>query len=205
MAFELAPLPYAHDALNPVIDTTTMQIHHGKHHAAYVTNLNKALEAAPDAAAHSIEDLLANGCAAAPEAIRTAVRNNGGGHANHTMFWQIMGPASAAAAGPSGALADAIKSTFGSFETFKEKFEAAGMTRFGSGWAWLVLDGSGLSIASTPNQDTPLMEGKFPVFGVDVWEHAYYLHYQNRRADYLKAWWNVANWTAIEGRFNAKK
>ena len=205
MAFELAPLPYGHDALNPVIDTTTMQIHHGKHHAAYVTNLNKALESAPDLAGKSIEDLLANGCAAAPEAIRTAVRNNGGGHANHTMFWQVMGAASGAAAGPSGGLGEAIKSTFGSFDTFKEKFEAAGMTRFGSGWAWLVLDGSGLSIASTPNQDTPLMEGKFPVFGVDVWEHAYYLHYQNRRADYLKAWWNVANWTAIEGRFNAKK
>jgi Fe-Mn family superoxide dismutase len=203
MAFELAPLPYAPDALNPVVDTATMQIHHGKHHGAYVTNLNKALDSAPELAGKSIEDLLGNGCSAAPEAIRTAVRNNGGGHANHTMFWQIMAPNAGGA--PAGNLGAAIASTFGSFDNFKEKFEAAGMGRFGSGWAWLVLDGSNLAIASTPNQDTPLMEGKYPVFGVDVWEHAYYLHYQNRRADYLKAWWNVANWAAIEARFNAKK
>jgi Fe-Mn family superoxide dismutase len=203
MPFELAPLPYAHDALNPVIDTLTMQIHHGKHHGAYVTNLNKALESAPDLAGASIEALLANNCAAAPEAIRTAVRNNGGGHANHTMFWSIMGPNAGGA--PGGALAEAIAAKFGSFDSFKEKFENAGMTRFGSGWAWLVLDGSGLSIMSTPNQDTPLMEGKFPVMGVDVWEHAYYLHYQNRRADYLKAWWGAVNWKAVEARFNARK
>ena len=203
MAFELGALPYAHDALNPVVDTATMQIHHGKHHQAYVTNLNKALDSAPDLAGKSIEDLLANGCAAVPEAIRTAVRNNGGGHANHTMFWQVMGANAGGA--PSGNIAVAITAAFGSFDNFKEKFEAAGMGRFGSGWAWLVLDGSSLAIASTPNQDTPLMEGKYPVFGVDVWEHAYYLHYQNRRADYLKAWWGVANWAAIEARFNAKK
>ncbi|MBM3794238.1 MAG: superoxide dismutase [Acidobacteria bacterium] len=203
MAFELPALTYAHDALNPVIDTATMQIHHGKHHGAYVTNINKAVDSAAGLAGKSIEDLIANGCAAVPEGIRTAVRNNGGGHANHAMFWEIMAPNAGGA--PSGALGEAIASTFGSFDNFKEKFEAAGMTRFGSGWAWLVLDGSGLSIASTPNQDTPLMEGKCPVFGVDVWEHAYYLHYQNRRADYLKAWWSVANWKAIEARFNAKK
>jgi Fe-Mn family superoxide dismutase len=203
MPFELAPLPYAPDALNPVIDTKTMEIHHGKHHAAYVTNLNKALESAPEAAGKPIEDLLANGVAAVPESIRTAVRNNGGGHANHTLFWQIMAPN--AGGEPTGNLGAAITSTFGSFANFKEKFEAAGLGRFGSGWAWLVADGSSLAIASTPNQDTPLMEGKYPVFGVDVWEHAYYLNYQNRRADYLKAWWNVANWAAIEARFNAKK
>jgi Fe-Mn family superoxide dismutase len=203
MAFELPALPYAHDALNPVIDTATMQIHHGKHHAAYVTNLNKALESAPDLAGKSIEELLANGCAAVPEGIRKAVRNNGGGHANHAMFWQIMGPN--AGGSPSGNLGAAIGSTFGSFDTFKEKFEAAGMGQFGSGWAWLVADGASLAIASTPNQDTPLMDGKYPVFGVDVWEHAYYLNYQNKRADYLKAWWKVANWAAIEARFNAKK
>lgn len=203
MPFELAPLPYAPDALNPVIDTKTMEIHHGKHHAAYVTNLNKALESAPELAGKSIDELLANGLAAVPEAIRTAVRNNGGGHANHTLFWQIMGPN--AGGEPTGSLGAAITSTFGSFANFKEKFEAAGLGRFGSGWAWLVADGSALSIVSTPNQDTPLMEGKHPVFGVDVWEHAYYLNYQNRRADYLKAWWNVANWAAIEARFNAKK
>ena len=203
MAFELAALPYPHDALNPVIDTTTMQIHHGKHHQAYVTNLNKALESAPALAGKSIEEIIANGVAAAPEAVRTAIRNNGGGHANHAMFWQVMAPNAGGA--PSGNLGAAIASTFGSFDTFKDKFEGAGMTRFGSGWAWLVLDGSTLSIASTPNQDTPIMEGKYPVFGVDVWEHAYYLHYQNRRADYLKAWWGVANWAAIEARFNTKK
>ena len=203
MPFELPALPYAHDALNPSIDTTTMQIHHGKHHAAYVTNLNKALESAPDLAGRSIEELLANGCAAVPEAIRTAVRNNGGGHANHAMFWNIMGPNAGGA--PSGALADAISSKFASFEDFKAKFANAAMTRFGSGWAWLTLDSNGIDISSTPNQDTPLMEGKFPVFGIDVWEHAYYLNYQNRRADYIAAWWNVVNWREVEARFDAKK
>ena len=203
MAFELPALPYAHDALNPYVDTMTMQIHHGKHHGAYVTNLNKALESAPGLAGKSIEALLANGCAAAPEAIRTAVRNNGGGHANHAMFWQIMAPNAGGA--PAGALGAAIGSAFGSFDTFKEKFAAAGMGRFGSGWAWLVGDGSSLAILSTPNQDTPLMEGKYPVMGLDVWEHAYYLNYQNRRADYIAAWWNVVNWKAVEERFNANK
>jgi len=203
MPFELPDLPYPHDALNPSIDTTTMQIHHGKHHGAYVTNLNAALEKAPELAGKSLEDLLANGCAAVPEAIRTPVRNNGGGHANHTLFWNIMGPN--AGGSPMGNLAAAINSKFGSFDAFKQQLAAAGMGRFGSGWAWLVLDGSGLSISSTPNQDTPLMEGKFPVLGIDVWEHAYYLNYQNRRADYINAWWNVVNWKAAEARFNAKK
>jgi len=203
MPFELAPLPYAADALEPSIDATTMQIHHGKHHATYVANLNKALESAPELAGKTVEELIANGCAAAPEAIRTAVRNNGGGHANHTLFWSLMGPNAGGA--PSGALAEAIASAFGSFDTFKEKFAAAAMGRFGSGWAWLVLDGSGLAIASTPNQDTPLMEGKFPVLGIDVWEHAYYLKYQNRRAEYVAAWWNVVNWKAVEARFNSNK
>jgi Fe-Mn family superoxide dismutase len=202
MPFELAPLPYAHDALEPSIDKATMEIHHGKHHAAYVANLNKALESAPDLTGTSLEDLLANGCAAAPEAIRTAVRNNGGGHANHTLFWSLMGPNSGGA--PGGGLATAIGSTFGSFDGFKEKFAAAAMGRFGSGWAWLVLDGSGLAIASTPNQDTPLMEGKYPLLGLDVWEHAYYLRYQNRRAEYVGAWWNVVDWAAVEARFNSK-
>ena len=200
MAFELPALPYPHDALNPSIDTATMQIHHGKHHAAYVTNLNKALESAPDLAGKSIGELLANNCAIVPEAIRTAVRNNGGGHANHTLFWNLMGPNAGGA--PSGKLAEAIASAFTSFDNFKEKFAASGMTRFGSGWAWLITDGSALSIASTPNQDTPVMEGKTPLLGIDVWEHAYYLHYQNRRADYIAAWWNVVNWSAVEARFN---
>jgi Fe-Mn family superoxide dismutase len=203
MPFELPALPYAHDALNPTIDTTTMQIHHGKHHGTYVTNLNKALESAPDLAGKSIEELLANNCAAVPENIRTAVRNNGGGHANHTMFWEIMGPN--AGGNPGGALAAAIDSAFGSFNNLKEKMNAAGLGRFGSGWAWLVASGGKLDIVSSPNQDSPIMEGKFPVMGVDVWEHAYYLNYQNRRADYLAAWWNVVNWSAVEARFNKNK
>ncbi|MBM3811318.1 MAG: superoxide dismutase [Acidimicrobiia bacterium] len=203
MPFELPALPYAHDALNPSIDTTTMQIHHGKHHAAYVTNLNKALESAPELAGKSLDDLLANNCAAVPEAIRTAVRNNGGGHSNHAMFWEIMGPNAGGA--PGGNLGAAINSAFSSLDNFKEKFAAAGMGRFGSGWAWLIADGSNLAITSTPNQDTPIMEGKFPLLGIDVWEHAYYLNYQNRRADYIAAWWNVVNWQAVEARFNSKK
>ncbi|MBM3738669.1 MAG: superoxide dismutase [Acidobacteria bacterium] len=203
MPFELGSLPYAHDALEPSIDKTTMEIHHGKHHAAYVNNLNKALESAPDLAGASLDHLLANGCAAVPEGIRTAVRNNGGGHANHTLFWSLMGANAGGA--PSGDLATAIDSVFGSFATFKEKFAAAGVGRFGSGWAWLVLDGSGLAIMSTPNQDTPVMEGKYPLLGLDVWEHAYYLKYQNRRPDYIAAWWNVVNWGAVEARYNAKK
>jgi Fe-Mn family superoxide dismutase len=201
MPFTLPALPYAPDALEPHIDKMTMEIHHGKHHNAYVTNLNKALESAPDLASKTIEELLANNCAIVPEGIRTAVRNNGGGHINHSMFWQIMGPGKGGS--PVGNLASAINSTFGSFDTFKEKVNAAGATRFGSGWAWLLKTRSGLEIASTANQDSPLMEGKFPVMGVDVWEHAYYLKYQNRRPDYLAAWWNVVNWKEIEDRFNS--
>jgi Fe-Mn family superoxide dismutase len=203
MPFSLPPLPYPTDALEPHIDKMTMEIHHGKHHNAYVTNLNKALESAPNLASKTIEELLANNCAIVPDNIKTAVRNNGGGLINHSMFWTIMGPK--AGGQPSGALADAIKSTFGGFDQFKEKINNAGVTRFGSGWAWLVRDGSGkLDIISTANQDSPVMEGKFPVMGVDVWEHAYYLKYQNRRPDYLGAWWNVVNWPAVEKRFATK-
>ena len=203
MAFTLPALPYATDALEPHIDKMTMEIHHGKHHNAYVTNLNKALEAAPNLASKSVEELLANTCAIVPDAIKTAVRNNGGGHINHSMFWQILAPGAGGA--PVGNLAAAIASTFGSFETFKEKFNAAAATRFGSGWAWLVKGGSGLDVYSTANQDSPVMEGKFPVIGLDVWEHAYYLKYQNRRPDYISAWWNVVNWQEAERRFNAGK
>ncbi|MFN7993320.1 MAG: superoxide dismutase [Bryobacteraceae bacterium] len=203
MAFTLPPLPYATDALEPHIDKMTMEIHHGKHHGAYVTNLNKALESAPDLANKSVEELLANNCAIVPENIRTAVRNNGGGHVNHSMFWKIMAPGAGGA--PVGNVAQAITGTFGGFDQFKEKLSAAGVGRFGSGWAWLISNGGKLEIISTANQDSPLMEGKYPVLGVDVWEHAYYLKYQNRRADYLSAWWNVVNWPAVEERFNAKK
>jgi Fe-Mn family superoxide dismutase len=199
MPFSLPSLPYPFDALEPSIDKMTMEIHHGKHHNAYVTNLNKALESAPDLASKSVEELLAKNCVIVPEAIKTAVRNNGGGHINHSMFWQIMGPK--AGGQPSGKLADAIRSTFGSFDTFKEKFSAAAMGRFGSGWAWLVSQGGKLDIYSTANQDSPVMEGKYPVMGIDVWEHAYYLKYQNRRAEYITAWWNVVNWAEIEKRF----
>jgi len=200
MPFSLPPLPYAADALEPHIDKMTMEIHHGKHHNAYVTNLNKALESAPNLASKTVEELLANNCAVVPENIRTAVRNNGGGHINHSMFWTIMAPK--AGGQPGGKLADAIKSAFGSFESFKEKFNNAATTRFGSGWAWLVKDGAGkLDVISTANQDSPVMDGKFPVRGLDVWEHAYYLKYQNRRPDYIGAWWNAVNWTEIEKRF----
>jgi Fe-Mn family superoxide dismutase len=201
MSFTLPPLPYAPDALEPYIDKLTMEIHHGKHHNAYVTNLNKALESAPALAGKTLEELLANNCAIVPENIRTAVRNNGGGHINHSMFWKIMGPNGGGA--PVGHVAQAIAGTFGSFDTFKEKFNAAGVGRFGSGWAWLLKTASGVEITSTANQDSPIMEGKNPVFGCDVWEHAYYLKYQNRRPDYLAAWWNVVNWKEIEDRFNA--
>jgi len=201
MPFTLPPLPYAPDALEPHIDKMTMEIHHGKHHNAYVTNLNKALESAPDLAGKTIEELLANNCAIVPENIRTAVRNNGGGHLNHSMFWKIMGPNAGGA--PLGNVAQAITAAFGSFDTFKEKFNAAGVGRFGSGWAWLIKTGSGVEITSTPNQDSPIMEGKNVVFGCDVWEHAYYLKYQNRRPDYLAAWWNVVNWKEVEDRFNS--
>jgi Fe-Mn family superoxide dismutase len=201
MPFELPPLPYATDALEPTIDKMTMEIHHAKHHGTYVTNLNKALESHADLQGKKVEELLANNCAAVPEAIRTAVRNNGGGHMNHSMFWQIMAPH--AGGKPSGALADAITATFGSFDDFKTKFQAAGAGRFGSGWAWLVKSGSGLEITSTANQDNPIMEGKHAVMGLDVWEHAYYLKYQNRRPDYMGAWWSVVNWPEIEKRYAA--
>jgi Fe-Mn family superoxide dismutase len=203
MAFTVPPLPYAFDALEPYIDKQTMEIHHDKHHGAYVTNLNKALESAPDLQNKTVEELLANNCAIVPENIRTAVRNNGGGHINHSMFWQIMAPK--AGGNPSGNVAQAINSTFGSFDQFKEKMNAAGVGRFGSGWAWLVKSGGKVEIISTANQDSPVMEGKFPVMGVDVWEHAYYLKYQNRRPEYLGAWWNVVNWPEIEKRFNSAK
>ena len=203
MAFQLPPLPYAHNALEPHIDTLTMEIHHGKHHQAYVTNLNKALESAPALASKSLEELLANNCGIVPEAIRTAVRNHGGGHWNHSMFWQIMGPG--AGGTPVGKVAQAITGAFGGFDAFKEKFNAAAAGRFGSGWAWLLKTSSGVEISSSANQDCPLMEGKFPVMGLDVWEHAYYLKYQNRRPDYIGAWWNVVNWPEVEKRFNAGK
>src|SRR5580692_8753550 len=203
MPFTLPPLPYAPDALEPHIDKMTMEIHHGKHHNAYVTNLNKALESAPDLQSKTVEELLENNLAIVPENIKTAVRNNGGGHINHSMFWTILAPS--AGGSPSGNVASAITSTFGSFGTFKEKFGAAATTRFGSGWAWLVKDGSKLDIYSTANQDSPVMEGKFPVLGLDVWEHAYYLKYQNRRPEYIAAWWNVVNWQEAEKRFNSGK
>jgi Fe-Mn family superoxide dismutase len=204
MPFSLPPLPYATDALEPHIDKMTMEIHHGKHHNAYVTNLNKALESAPDLAGKTLEELLANNCAAVPENIRTAVRNNGGGHANHSMFWQILGPN--AGGTPTGDVASAINAAFGNFDAFKEKFNTAAATRFGSGWAWLVKgSGNSLEVTSTPNQDGPVMEGKFPVMGLDVWEHAYYLKYQNRRPDYIAAWWNVVNWNEVNRRLKEGK
>ena len=203
MSFTLPQVGYAFDALEPYIDKMTMEIHHDKHHNAYVTNLNKALESAPALAGKTIEELLASNCAIVPENIRTAVRNNGGGHINHSMFWKIMGPGAGGA--PVGNVAQAIVGTFGSFDSFKEKFNQAAATRFGSGWAWLVSSGGKLDISSTANQDSPVMEGKCAVMGLDVWEHAYYLKYQNRRPDYISAWWNVVNWKAIEDRFNAGK
>ena len=195
MPFTVPPLTYAFDALEPHIDAKTMEIHHDKHHAAYVTNLNKALESAPNLGSKSIDELLANNCAIVPENIRTAVRNNGGGHSNHSLFWTIIGPG--AGGEPVGQLASAINSTFGGFAGFKEKFAAAATTRFGSGWAWLVKGGGKIDIISSANQDSPIMEGKFPVIGLDVWEHAYYLKYQNRRPDYIGAWWNVVNWSEV--------
>jgi superoxide dismutase, Fe-Mn family len=197
MAYTLPPLPYASDALEPHIDKQTMEIHHGKHHQAYINNLNAALEKHPDLQSKSVEELI-GGISTVPEDIRTAVRNNGGGHANHSMFWQIMAPN--AGGSPTGAIADAITSSFGSFDAFKEQFAKAGVGRFGSGWAWVVDQGGKLAIESTPNQDSPLMEGKKAVFGIDVWEHAYYLKYQNRRPDYISAWWNVVNWDEINKR-----
>jgi superoxide dismutase, Fe-Mn family len=201
MPFTLPELPYAHDALEPYIDKLTMEIHHGKHHATYVANLNKALESAPNLQGHTLEQLLANNVATVPENIRTAVRNNGGGHWNHSFFWQIMGPKAGGI--PSGPLGDAINASFGGFEPFKEKFQAAGAGRFGSGWAWLIKDGTKLEILSTPNQDNPLMDGKTAILGLDVWEHAYYLKYQNRRPEYMAAFWNVVNWPEVSKRFAA--
>jgi Fe-Mn family superoxide dismutase len=196
MAFSLPSLPYPADALEPHIDKTTMEIHHGKHHGAYVTNLNKALESAPDLQNKSIEELLANNLSAVPEAIRTPVRNNGGGHANHSLFWNLLSPKGGGA--PKGEVASVITASFGNFDTFKEKFTAAATGRFGSGWAWLAKDAnSKFEILSTANQDSPLMEGKKPVLGLDVWEHAYYLKYQNRRPEYIAAWWNVVNWDEV--------
>jgi Fe-Mn family superoxide dismutase len=199
MAFELPPLPYDYSALEPTIDTQTMQLHHDKHHAAYVTNLNNALQGLTQFDGMSVEDILRR-INEVPENVRMAVRNNGGGHANHSMFWQIMKPNGGGE--PTGALADAIASTFGSFEQFKNLFNDNGAKRFGSGWTWLVIDQQGkLQALSTANQDSPLMDGLFPVMGNDVWEHAYYLKYQNRRPEYLSAWWNVINWDEIARRF----
>ncbi len=198
MAFELPPLPYAFDALESYIDAKTMEIHHDKHHGAYVNNLNAALDKHPELRSWSIEDLLTK-INAVPEDIRTTVRNNGGGHYNHTMFWQIMAPK--AGGEPTGELADAINKTFGDFAKFKDELTKAGMGRFGSGWAWLLMASGKLSVESTANQDNPLMEGKLPVMGVDVWEHAYYLKYQNRRNEYLAAWWNVVNWAEVAKRY----
>jgi superoxide dismutase, Fe-Mn family len=201
MPFTLPPLPYAANALEPHIDARTMEIHHGKHHQAYVTNLNAAIEKAPELNGKGIDELML-GIGSVPEAVRTAVRNNGGGHWNHTLFWQVMGPS--AGGEPSGGVADAIRGAFGDFARFREQFKAAAVGRFGSGWAWLVRDGDKLSITSTPNQDNPLMDGTRPehvLLGLDVWEHAYYLNYQNRRPDYVDAWWNVVNWGTVGQRF----
>jgi Fe-Mn family superoxide dismutase len=198
MAHTLPPLPYAPAALEPHIDATTMSIHHDKHHQAYVNNLNAAIEKAPELASWSLDDICRK-ISSVPEAVRTAVRNNGGGHWNHSMFWPQM--AAKGGGEPGGKLGDAIKSTFGDFAKFREQFAAAAMGRFGSGWAWLITDGGKLSIVSTPNQDNPLMDGKTAVLGLDVWEHAYYLKYQNRRADYVTAWWNVVNWDDAVRRY----
>jgi superoxide dismutase, Fe-Mn family len=198
--FTLPPLPYDYAALEPTIDTQTMQIHHDKHHAAYVNNLNAALKEHPDLQSKSIEELL-KGINSVPEAIRTAVRNNGGGHANHTMFWEIMRPGGGPQ--PTGALAEAIQSAFGGVDALKQQVNDAGAKRFGSGWSWVVVAGGKLQVLSTANQDSPLMDGQTPILGVDVWEHAYYLKYQNRRPDYLTAWWNVVNWDEVAKRFQA--
>jgi len=201
MAHTLPALPYPPESLEPHIDKMTMEIHHGKHHNAYVTNLNAAIDKAPELASKSLEDLV-KGIASVPEAVRTAVRNNGGGHLNHSMFWQIMAPNAGGA--PTGAIADAINSSFGSFDKLKEQFKAAAIGRFGSGWAWVIDAGGKLVVESTANQDNPLMDGKKPVFGIDVWEHAYYLKYQNRRPDYIDAWWSVVNWAEVNKRLASK-
>jgi superoxide dismutase, Fe-Mn family len=202
MAFELPKLPYAEDALEPHIDKETMNIHHTRHHNTYVTNLNNALAGNEELLSKSVEEVIAN-LDAVPEAARTAVRNNGGGHANHSLFWQILTPNGGGA--PTGELADAITSKFGSLESFKEEFAKAATTRFGSGWAWLSVSGGELEVSSTPNQDSPLMEGKTPILGLDVWEHAYYLNYQNKRPDYISSFWNVVNWDEVSKRYNQAK
>ena len=203
MAYTQAPLPYDFAALEPHIDTQTMQIHYGKHHATYVTNLNAAIQKHPELEKKSPEELVRN-LKTVPDDIRTAVRNNGGGHVNHSMFWQIMKPNGGGS--PTGAIGDAIKSTFGNFDEFKKQFNDAGLKQFGSGWAWLVRDGGGkLSIMSTPNQDNPMTEGHYPIMGNDVWEHAYYLKHQNKRADYLNVWWNVVNWDEVNKRLAAAR
>ncbi len=203
MTFELPKLPYAVDALEPYIDAQTMTIHHDKHHQAYVTNLNTAIAKHPELASKSLEELLRN-LNAVPEDIRTAVRNHGGGTWNHSMFWEIMAASAKAGGAPKGGLAKAIDSAFTSFDNFKVEFEKAANTRFGSGWAWLVKKGSGLAVVSSANQDNPMSDGQAPIMGLDVWEHAYYLKYQNRRAEYATAWWNVVNWSAVAARFSAK-
>lgn len=198
MAFELPKLPYAYDALEPYIDARTMEIHHTKHHQAYITNLNGAIEKAPELAGKSLEALLGD-LNAVPESVRTVVRNHGGGTYNHNLFWEIMAPKAGGA--PRGELAKAIEKAFGSFDAFKDEFTKAAIGRFGSGWAWLVKKGDGLAVVSTANQDNPLSEGMTPILGIDVWEHAYYLLYQNRRPDYVAAWWNVVNWDAVAEKF----
>ena len=201
MPFSLPPLPYAYNALEPVVDEATMHLHHEKHHAAYVNNLNAALKDHADLQSLSLDDLLRGINSKVPEAIRTAVRNNAGGHSNHSMFWTIMSPKGGGQ--PAGALAQAIDKELGGFEAFKSKFNDAGLKRFGSGWAWLVLKGGKLEVISTANQDSPIMDGHYPVMGNDVWEHAYYLKYQNRRGDYLAAWWNAVNWEEVGKRYDA--
>ncbi|MEX0703411.1 MAG: superoxide dismutase [Planctomycetales bacterium] len=200
MAYELPKLLYAYDALEPHIDARTMEIHHTKHHQTYINNANKALEGHPDLAKLPIDDLMRK-LSSVPENVRTAVRNNGGGHSNHSLFWTVMKPKGGGQ--PAGDLAETINTTFGGFDKFKEEFNNAAATRFGSGWAWLTLDGGKLRVESTPNQDTPLSEGRTPILGLDVWEHAYYLNYQNRRPDYIAAFWNVVNWDEVAKRFSA--
>ncbi|MCO6017369.1 MULTISPECIES: superoxide dismutase [Carnobacterium] len=202
MTYQLPELPYAYDALTPYIDEETMHLHHDKHHNTYVTNLNAAIEKHPELGSKTVEELVSN-LDAIPEDIRTAVRNNGGGHVNHTFFWEILAPNAGGV--PTGEVKEAIDATFGSFDKFKEEFAAAATTRFGSGWAWLVLDGGKLSIISTPNQDSPLSEGKTPILGLDVWEHAYYLNYKNVRPEYIKAFWNIVNWDEVAKRYAAAK
>jgi len=202
MPFTLPPLPFALDALEPHIDKQTMEIHHGKHHAAYVNNLNTAIQKQPELDGKPLHEILANNLAIVKDEIKTAVRNNGGGHHNHSLFWEILNPAGKTGAAPIGKLGEAINSTFQSFDNLKTQFTTAATTRFGSGWAWLVKRGSKIEVISTANQDSPIMEGAFPIIGLDVWEHAYYLKYQNRRPDYIGAWWNVINWKVAEDRFN---